>query len=598
MPLAESQVNKETNGCAELQSSEFLDVSFVKMKFLSQVSLEQIPTFLPQDLIPTQPRYFVWFTGTLGQAEWLISHSKHLRGTALPLSCPKSPSDNDAIVPWRLLPPKLKPLMSLEQPDLIVTDAEGFPLISIEITEQQPVGLNAQQRMARFWSAVANRIPSAYLLPIEGYQIEKANSGAIKAYNEKSQIKREFMLRVAQLPNLTLNNVIKSGAKTLSELEDSIKKGLIKLNPIVMNDFQAHVDKHLNQSGEILHIREVSVSEYIHKVGSGYQKAYIRKAGIPGSMLLGWFKICNQITPSAAFQLPISYKTLFRSNGRVHTIEDKVNPHLSYRNLPPAPGEFPPVNRRINLDEITLFFRMLDSVLSKENVKDLGREELTTPGEFFSSQNVFDQQISIDKPSQFETHKSADFLTNAKVLQTLLKKGSFEEMNPEVSMVLSHFTEFCIYKIYCGAATRSLGDPYTGALAIRDILFTRDIKSFHDINLLEFIRKTGLVFWVDLVKDASKKHKFLARKVDDVYKKHFTLNQASSTQEKINSIIREMRAEDVPKDIRAHLLFSDLIVVRRGNSINSSLDAYLGVPSLLRLGLIDQKAKFLESLRI
>lgn len=130
------------------------------MKFLSQVSLEQIPTFLPQDLIPTQPRYFVWFTGTLGQAEWLISHSKHLRGRALPLSCPKSPSDNDAIVPWRLLPPKLKPLMSLEQPDLIVTDAEGFPLISIEITEQQPVGLNAQQRMARFWSAVANRIPS------------------------------------------------------------------------------------------------------------------------------------------------------------------------------------------------------------------------------------------------------------------------------------------------------------------------------------------------------------------------------------------------------------------------------------------------------
>ena len=32
-------------------------------------------------------------------------------------------------------------------------------------------------------------------------------------------------------------------------------------------------------------------------------------------------------------------------------------------------------------------------------------------------------------------------------------------------------------------------------------------------------------------------------------------------------------------------------------AINSSLDAYLGVPSLLRLGLIDQKAKFLESLR-
>jgi hypothetical protein len=155
-----------------------------------------------------------------------------------------------------------------------------------------------------------------------------------------------------------------------------------------------------------------------------------------------------------------------------------------------------------------------------------------------------------------------------------------------------------VYKIYCGAATRSLGDPYTGALAVRDILFTRDLNAIGDSNLLDFERNVGLVFWVDLVKEATKKHKFLALKVDDVYRNNFGLNAKLSTQDKIIQIIKEMRAEDVPKEIRAHLLFSDVIVVRRNTTSNSSLDAYLGVPSLLRDGIIDKDAKFLESLRI
>jgi hypothetical protein len=364
-----------------------------------------------------------------------------------------------------------------------------------------------------------------------------------------------------------------------------------------MKEFQDHVDKHLLQNGEITHIKEVHVDEYIHKVGSGYQKAYIRKAGIPGSMLLSWFKICNQLIASAAFQLPISYKTLFRSNGRVHTIEDKLNPHLSYRNLPPAPGVYPPVNKRINLDEITLFFRMLDSVLSNEVIKELGREELTKPNEFFSAQNVSEQQIRIHNISQFETYNSADYLTTTEILESLLREGDCKNLN-EIKPALSNFTEFSIYKIYCSAATRSLGDPYTGALAVRDILFTRDLNSFKNIELIEFKRQSGLVFWVDLIKDASKKHKFLAQKVDDLYNKNFTSKEENTTQEKINRIIKNIRAEDVPKDIRAHILFSDLIVVRRRKSNNTILNAYLGVPSLLRLGIIDKNAKFLESLRI
>lgn len=570
---------------------------FIVMKFLSRIKLDQIQTFLPQTLIPKEPKYLVWFTGTLGQAEWLISHSQHLRGNALPMSCPKSPSDTDVLVPWNLLPPIIKPLMSLEQPDLMVTDSQGNPLISIEITEQQPFGLNAQQRMARFWSAVANRIPSAYLLPIEGYQIEKATSGVISAFNERDPNKRDLLLRVAQLPNLTLAAAKLAGAKTASDLEGLISKKLIKLKPESLKEFQDHVDKHLLQKGDVVHIKEVSVGEYIHKVGSGYQKAYIRKAGIPGSMLLAWFKTCNAIVPSAAFQLPISYKTLFRSNGRVHTLKDEKNPHLSFRNLPPAPGAFPPVNKRINADEITLFFRMLDSILGKETVKDIGRDELTKENEFYSLQNISDQQIVITKPQDFENYKSADFRAKSQTLRSLLQQENCTNLQ-ELESTLAQYSEFSVYKIYCGAATRSLGDPYTGALAVRDILFTRDLKAIGDSNLLDFQRKVGLIFWVDLVKEATKKHKFLALKVDDVYRNNFGLNAKLSTQDKIIQIVREMRAEDVPKEIRAHLLFSDVIVVRRNTTSNASLDAYLGVPSLLREGIIDKDAKFLESLRI
>ena len=594
-------VKTKVQGKTALRESEkkrsSSELQFVFMKFLGNIRIDQIQTFLPQALVPKEPKYFVWFTGTLGQAEWLISHSRHLRGNALPLSCPKSPSDTGVLIPWSLLPPKIKPLMALEQPDLMVTDAQGNPLISIEITEQQPIGLNAQQRMARFWSAVANRIPSAYLLPIEGYQIEKATSGVINAFNEKDPNKRDLLLRVAQLPNLTMDAVKISGANSASDLEGLISKGLIKLQPESLKEFQDHVDKHLLQKGDVVHVKEVNVSEYIHKVGSGYQKAYIRKAGIPGSMLLAWFKTCNAIVPSAAFQLPISYKTLFRSNGRVHTLKDETNPHLSYRNLPPAPGSFPPVNKRMNADEITLFFRMLDSILGKEKVKDIGREELTKENEFYSLQNISDQQIVIGKYQEFENFKSADFRANSMTLKSLLKLGNCKNL-PGVESALNHYAELNIYKIYCGAATRSLGDPYTGALAVRDILFSRDLDKLAGSNLLDFNRKSGLVFWVDLVKDATKKHKFLALKVDDVYKNNFGPDVKLSTQDKIIRIIKEMRAEDVPKDIRAHLLFSDVIVVRRIKSNSSSLDAYLGAPSLLRLGVINKQAKFLESLRI
>lgn len=568
------------------------------MKFFEHVDLQRIQTFLPQSLIPTKPKFFVWFTGTLGQAEWLISHSKHLRGNALPLPCPKSPGDQDVPITWDLLPIKLKPLMSLEQPDLMITDDLGNPLISIEITEQQPVGLNAQQRMARFWSAVANRIPCAYLLPIEGYQLDKAPPGAIKAFEERDQTKKMLALRVAQLPKLKPNLIQKLGAKNISELERLIQNRQISLRPDDLQEFQDHVDKHLTQKGEVIHVPEVSVAEYVHKVGTVFQKAYIRKAGIPGSMLLAWFKLCNEIVTSAAFQLPVSYKNLFRTNGRIHTIEDSKNPHLSYRNLPPAPGTNAPLNLEGNDDEIALFFKMLDSVLGKEKVENIRREDLTKPGEFYSDKHVMEQQLPLKNISQFDQYGSKDFIISSRTFESLLESKECTNLE-QFRAVKSHYLDFHLYKIFCDAkSARPISDPYSGALAVRDILFTRDLDSLATINLLDFKRKNGLVLWVDLLEKASLSHKFLAKKVDDVYTKHFGKGKEISTQQKIITIIKELEAGEVPKDFRAHILFSDLIVVRHKFNKDSNVEIFLGIPSLLRLGFIDQKAKFLRSLRI
>jgi hypothetical protein len=79
-------------------------------------------SFLPKNFKSEIPKYLVWWTGTLGQAEWLISHSNELRGCAVTKECPKD---------LESLPLKLRPLMALEQPDLLISTVDNKPLISI-----------------------------------------------------------------------------------------------------------------------------------------------------------------------------------------------------------------------------------------------------------------------------------------------------------------------------------------------------------------------------------------------------------------------------------------------------------------------------------
>ena len=195
-------------------------------------------------MLPTHPEFYVWWTGTLGQAEWLITHSKALNGKAIAKECSKD---------LATLPEKIRPLMALEQPDLLVTSSDLKILISIEITEQQEFGTNAQQRVARFWSAVANKIPSAYLLPIESYQIEKATESDKRIVLEKNLKKRNLLLTAATLPNVNGNQIWEQGINDFDDLLQLIKKD----KQYADTDLQDFVRKHIEQSGDVNHLKNI-----------------------------------------------------------------------------------------------------------------------------------------------------------------------------------------------------------------------------------------------------------------------------------------------------------------------------------------------------
>jgi len=565
--------------------------------FLGEVERNRVQTFLPDELTPQIPSFLVWFTGTLGQAEWLISHSKMLRGRSIPLSCPKTIDDKNAFLEWRDLPEKIKPLMRLEQPDLIVSDSSGNPLFSIEITEQQPIGLNAQQRMGRFWSAVANGIPSAYLLPIESYQLERANAGVVKAANEVDTKMRQASLLASQIPIVTKNMLIEKNIDSVEVLNSALEKGLLPLAQSEELELTSYLKKHILSTSDFFHIKEVSVEEFVHKVGNNYQKAYIRRAGIPGSMLIKWFEKCNKLTSTAAFQLPIAYKHLFRANGRVHTLNDESNPHLSFRNLPPGPGVSPALDKKRGKDEISQFFEMLDNEIGNKAHLDLGRSALTEPNEFFPDgiESTWQKRVT-DHAEIFEL-SSGDFRIERKLFSDLVISLGIENL-PGIQSFVQSYKEFNLYKIYCSAPQRALSDPYTGALALRDVLFTRPNNLDKRGSLFTFDRNSALIFWVDMRGEAAKKHSFLEDKVSGIHKKHFGLKSNYDTQTKIIEIIEKLSAEQIPKDLRAHLLFSDLILVRRILPGKILTQSYFGLPQLLKMGHLNEKCTFLESLRI
>jgi hypothetical protein len=253
---------------------------------------------------------------------------------------------------------------------------------------------------------------------------------------------------------------------------------------------------------------------------------------------------------------------------------------------------------------------MVNAVVNSERVPNLHRELLTKPNYYFPSSIKNSWRKEIRHVSQFEDTtssspededydkneskqaKSGDFVSSSELLKMFCRKNVRD--STLVLDALSLYPEFHLYKIR-SSVTRALADPYSGGLATRDILFTRDESSM--MNLLEMKRSAGLIFWVDFHKEGLK-NGFLDKVLLAQYKENFQDKKPTSIQDGIIELIENIEAIKINKSLRSHILFSDLIIVRRHQADSIKTSAYLGAASLIKLGKISRNAKFLNSLHL
>lgn len=554
--------------------------------------------FLPKALIPKKPEFFVWYTGTLGQAEWLISFSKMLRGRAIPKKCENNLSN---------VPESILPLLSLEQPDLIVTNNKNEPLISIEITEQRSFGTNAQQRIARLWSAVANKIPSAYILPLESYQIEKCNNldniKIQKILEEKDANKRKFLLFCETLLRINGQRTYNNGITSIDDLKEKIRNGdYTKIAGITENtirQLQIFLRKFVDIEGDTIHLKNIPPEEHYHKVGNFYYKAYIRKPEVTDSMLLEWFNLCSKTVPTFPFKLQSDLKNLFRTNGLIHIIDDKDNSYLSYRNLPPKPGQNKVVHKfaRNEKDEIELFFNFVDACINKDYSNDFLRKKIMCSGEYWENELRKEWFNEIEDIKDIDSLQSGDFYCNTQEFFNFLASEGLKIPKNYLDS-FKNITKSHIYKILNKAPNRGLYDPYSGNLAVRDILFAREIKTNED--LIKFNRSKSLVFLVDLKEKSAEDHKFINKFINTLFERRHNqkLKTDINCQDKLIWLLKNIRIHEFTKEIRCHILFSDVILVRRHLKGRVRYEIIFGIPTLLRMGIINDKDISINSMRL
>ncbi len=546
-------------------------------------------SFLPPNLRSNSPEFLVWWTGTLGQAEWLISHTPTLRGRSAARECPKNLAG---------LPDKTRPLMALEQPDLVVTLPDGTGLLSIEITEQQEFGLNAQQRMARFWSAVACGVPSAYLLPVESYQIEKASESLALIMDEPNDAKKEVLLSSAVLRDVRGSSLWRAGIRSRDEMIANMEQGASAVPKSSRRSALDFWRKHFRRVGDVRHIPVVPHDEHLHKIDGIPYKAYLRSTGMPTAMLLEWMAMCSDRVPTYPFKMQSNLQNLFRTNGVSHTMEDSLHPHLSFRNLPPAPGASEVVSTRSGRDEMSLFIDFVDAVLTGSDTNGLDREMFVEPGEYYSADSRAEWRRISTAADDLQGASSGDYQVSGTILKSFvtdLRKSVncswTSSVSDAVDTVLDSYTDFHVYKILC-SVNRGLSDPYSGALSVRDVLFCRD--GITD-DLTKFVRSSGLVFFVDFTGQAAKGHPFIYSSLARQYATHVKGGSSTDPLEQLRNLIECVRIETLPKDIRCHLLFSDLVLVRRTTATSVTVEAIPGIAGLVRLGLADSTSIMLRS---
>ena len=118
--------------------------------------------------------------------------------------------------------------------------------------------------------------------------------------------------------------------------------------------------------------------------------------------------------------------------------------------------------------------------------------------------------------------------------------------------------EYNIFKINCNVK-RALSDPYSGALATRDIIFCRDSNQIEADKLIKFERNQGLVFWVSLRKSGAEKNSFIYKAIQQNYQKLIPNGKSKNPQSQVIELANQVRAEELSKEIRSHLIFSDFM---------------------------------------
>lgn len=524
--------------------------------------------------------YLIWWSGTEGQAAWLQYFSPALRSTASLQRMPASARD---------LPPLLRPLFALEHPDLVISTGDGFPLLSVEITEQQAFGTNSQQRMARMWSAVANQVPSAYLLPIESYQIDFDQSSRGERLLNSEDAIRDLALFLDGIPRLGVGACQRSGATTPETVAAAIRAGTIKLpaerRTVVSNFFRRHV---FNESAAY-HLPVVPPGESYHAVGKRWFRAYLRRPGVPESMVLMWLKFASEAIPAFPFQIVSDIANLFETNGIPHLLNFPEAPHLEFQNLPLPPGQGRVVHRASGQDEMTHFFSFVEGAVHRNFDKPYWRELFTEPNEYFDESVLSNWRTELELDARLTDDVSADLRMSTPRFILEIGRADPNCNLPMFENSLNGLSHVNVLRAYTSTPTRSLGDPYTGMLATRDVLFCRNGNAL-DLKTTFAAREEGLALWIEMRGQAASRHPFLTSIVFEQLRRNGILSEPGSLQEAITVLLQRCHPDEISKALRAHIIFCDVIVVQRQSEAPHNFEIALGLPSLMRLGVLDTSA--------
>ena len=215
-------------------------------------------------------------------------------------------------------------------------------------------------------------------------------------------------------------------------------------------------------------------------------------------------------------------------------------------------------------------------------------------GEYFPTDIESLWRKDVSNAEEILEPKSEDIRATGRILLTAINKvASIEERFAADLRASKHVN---IYKINCNAR-RPLADPYTGALAVRDILFCRNsANSIHDLD--KFERDENLVFWVNLGGNGAQLNNFIYKALSLNYKRLIPKGTAKVPLDQFIELAMNCRAEQLSKEIRSHLIFSDYIVVNRNHKRHSEIEFLPGLPSLMRLNILPKDNLLRRSLMI